>query len=292
MKSAFGSCHPLVIFIWFAAAITLSVVLMNPLCLTFSLVCSAATLAKLAGARTLGKTLAFLVPVLAAAAAVNCLFNHAGVTPLAYFPSGNALTAEALAYGAAAAVMAASAIMWCGCLNRVMTSDKLTCLFGRALPSLGVLVSMTLRFVPRFSSHLRETAEAQRQAGLEKAGAGRLAALRRALRVFSITATWALESSVQTADSMKSRGWGLSGRTSFTPTRFDGRDAALLAATAALTAAVAAGMAAGRLYWHYFPYIGGTVSYALSCAYLMLCALPLFTELLEDAKWKRLESTT
>ena len=39
--------------------------------------------------------------------------------------------------------------------------------------------------------------------------------VRSALRVFSIVVTWSLESGLITADSMRCRGYGLPGRTSF-----------------------------------------------------------------------------
>lgn len=43
-------------------------------------------------------------------AALNALFNHAGVTMLFYLPNGNPVTREALCYGAAAAAMFAAVI--------------------------------------------------------------------------------------------------------------------------------------------------------------------------------------
>ncbi|MEA4814721.1 MAG: energy-coupling factor transporter transmembrane component T [Oscillospiraceae bacterium] len=290
MKSAFASCHPFVNFIWFAAVITLSVMLMNPPCLAASAVLSAATLAKIRGGRALGKTLTYLTPFLLAAALINCLFNHAGMTPLAYFPSGNALTGESLAYGAAAAVMLASAVLWCASLTTVMTSDKLVCLFGKTLPTLGVLVAMTLSFIPRFAQQFSAVSDAQKCSGAGDEQNGAAGRLRRTARVFSITATWALEGSVQTADSMRSRGWGMGGRTSFSPMRFDKRDGTFIAVFSALFASVVAAAALGMLYWHYFPFIGGELSPLPVCAYAALCAMPLAMEFWEDKKWTRLKS--
>ena len=49
-----------------------------------------------------------------------------------------------------------------------------------------------------------------------------------AMKVFSIMVTWSLESAIETADSMKSRGYGLPGRTAFSIYRFDDRDRAAL----------------------------------------------------------------
>ena len=48
--------------------------------------------------------------------------------------------------------------------------------------------------------------------------------IRYALNMVSILVTWALENAIETADSMKSRGYGLRGRTAFSIYRFNRRD--------------------------------------------------------------------
>lgn len=95
-------------------------------------------------------------------AVLNPLFNHRGLTILCWLPGGNPLTLEAIAYGIAAAGMLAAAISWFYCLNRVFTTDKFVWLFGRIIPFLSLLVSMTLRFVPQFTARARAVAECQR----------------------------------------------------------------------------------------------------------------------------------
>jgi energy-coupling factor transport system permease protein len=89
---------------------------------------------------------------------------------------------------------------------------------------------MTLRFVPRLRAQGKIIADAQHSIG-RGIKDGRL--LRRAangMRILSILTTWALENAVETADSMRSRGYGLPGRTAFALYRFDGRDGKLLLA--------------------------------------------------------------
>jgi energy-coupling factor transport system permease protein len=46
--------------------------------------------------------------------------------------------------------MLAAVISWFSCYNAVMTSDKFVYLFGRVIPALSLILSMTLRFVPKF----------------------------------------------------------------------------------------------------------------------------------------------
>ncbi|MEG1317234.1 MAG: energy-coupling factor transporter transmembrane protein EcfT, partial [Oscillospiraceae bacterium] len=74
-------------------------------------------------------------------------------------------TLEAIVYGFASAALLASVMCWFSCYNAVMTSDKFVCLFGRIIPSLSLLLSMCLRFVPKFKAQIKEVSNAQRCVG-------------------------------------------------------------------------------------------------------------------------------
>ena len=77
----FSRCHPAVNFLFFAAAIVLTVVLFHPEYLLVSLVCGGAYYAALRRSRC-GKTLGFLLLALVLVAAVNPIFNTLGDTVL------------------------------------------------------------------------------------------------------------------------------------------------------------------------------------------------------------------
>ena len=74
-------CHPAVNFLFFAAAIVLTVVLFHPAYLLVSLLCGGAYYAVLRRARCI-KTLGFLLIAMVLVAAVNPLFNTLGETTL------------------------------------------------------------------------------------------------------------------------------------------------------------------------------------------------------------------
>lgn len=57
--------------------------------------------------------------------------------------------------------------------------------------------------------------------------------------------TWALENAIETADSMKGRGYGLPGRTAFSIFRFDRRDKRALLYILTCAAVVVAGAVTG-----------------------------------------------
>ena len=149
MGDANSRYHPLVNFLFFALVLAYSMVLMHPVCLAVSLTGALVYAGELGGRRALAGHLKFALPVLLLAAIVNPAFNHAGVTILTY-----PLTLESILYGLAAGAMLCAVVRWFVCFNAVITADKFVYLFGRVIPALSLVLSMTLRFVPLFRRQL------------------------------------------------------------------------------------------------------------------------------------------
>lgn len=294
MSGAFGRCHPLVNFFYFAAVIAGAMVLLHPVFLGVSLACSIAYAVRLGGGRAVRMLLVYLLPMAVVAMLVNPAFNHEGATILTYLRSGNPLTLESILFGIAAAGMLVSVLCWFSCVNTVITSDKLVYLFGRMIPALSLILSMVLRFVPRFEAQLRVVRAAQKSAGRDVTDGGILQRIKNGLRILSILISWSLENSVETADSMKSRGYGLKGRSNFTVYRFSRRDAVCLAAVLLCLAYLVAGGLGGALKFWYFPVLSPvlTTPYSVSLygVYLLLCVIPLLLDGKEALTWKHIRS--
>ena len=150
----FKRYHPIVNFIYFVCVIGFSMFYMHPITLGISFVSAFLYSLLLNGTKALKFNILFMIPLMLFAAAVNMFFNHQGVTVVAYLPGGNPMTREALFYGLAAAAMIGSVVLHFSCYNSVMTSDKFIYLFGKIIPSLSLVFSMVLRFVPMFKKHL------------------------------------------------------------------------------------------------------------------------------------------
>lgn len=292
MRSGFARLHPLVDLTFFVLVLAFAMFLSHPAVQLAGLVCAALFALRCTG-RGFGRRMAMLLPLMLLAAVVNPLVSHQGVTVLFRFPSGNACTLESVLYGISAAVRLGTAVLWFMGWNAVMTSDKFVYLFGRILPSLSLTLSMGLRFVPRLLRRTREVAQAQKLS--QPAQRGWLASIRRAGRVVSIVVTWALENALDTADSMKSRGYGLPKRTAFSLFRFTLRDGICLGILAALGGAVLAGSLTGGLKWWYYPAPGGAtgVQAALwTVAFVLLAAFPLIFDAKEAIQWRASRSRT
>lgn len=287
MQGGFSGLHPLVNLVYFALVLAFTMFLSHPAVLGLGLLLAALLALHCAGWQKFLRQLAMVLPVMLFAAVINPLVSHQGVTVLFRLPSGNAFTLEALLYGVSAAVRLGTALLWFVGWNAVMTSDKFVYLFGRVIPSLALTISMGLRFVPRLLRRTREVAQAQKALLPEESGL--LAKVRRAGRVVSIVITWALENALDTADAMKSRGYGLPKRSAFSLYRFTLRDGLCLALVLLLGGAVLAGQLSGGLDWWYYPSLGGSHSSLTplwSLAFGLLAAFPLLFDGMEALQWR------
>jgi len=290
-QDAFAGFHPSVNLCFFAAAIGLTMFLMHPVYLMISLFFACAYLIYLQGGRSFARQLVYLLPVLLFTAALNPLFNHRGVTVLFYLQNDSPVTLESLCFGLASAVLMGASMIWFSCCNTVFTTDKIIYLFGRAIPSLSLLISMTLRFVPRFKEYLQNTVQVQKAMRPPKT---KLEQLKQALTAFSATVSWAMEQSIVTADSMKSRGYGAAGRTAYAIYRFERRDGIAFLMVAALIIGTVLPWLTGQVTWVFFPGMtGALLGPGQMCSYLCfaaLCMLPLAIDLMEDRRWHALRS--
>ena len=292
--NGFGRYHPIVTFSYFTAVLLFSMFFMHPVCLVISLISGFCYSVMLNGRRAVRFQLLYLLPLMLISALLNPAFNHEGATVLTYLPSGNPLTLESLAFGLGAAVMIGAVISWFSCYHAVMTSDKFVYLFGRMMPAMSLILSMVLRFVPKFRTQIHKVAEAQRGIGRDISCGSMFARARHGLTILSVMVTWALENAIETADSMRSRGYGLPGRTAFSIFIFDRRDRNAFLVIAGLGIYVLIGAVLGGNAFRYFPTMkgAGVSVYHISIfvAYGILCLIPAAIECWEAWRWKAIES--
>ena len=293
-RDTFSSYHPIINFLYFALVLVFTMCFMHPIALGLSLFSALIYSIMLRGRKAVRFSLVYMLPMAIFIIILNPAFTHEGVTILTYLPSGNPLTLESIAYGAAAATMLTAMLVWFTCFNEVITTDKFVYLFGRIIPALSLVLSMALRFVPRFTAQIKIVSEAQKCIGRDVSTGSVLQRLRRAVTVMSIMITWSLENAIETADSMKCRGYGLPGRSAFSIYRFDDRDKAALLWLIFCGGYIMSGWICKAFYFNYYPMMRGTQTGAMSLSfelvYLALCLTPVIVNLREDYAWKRLAS--
>ena len=293
MSDTFSTYHPIINFCLFVCVMGIGMFSLHPVFLAISILSGVLYCLRLKGRRCV-RFLLGMLPVFLVTSVINPLFSHQGMTLLFYLKDGNPVTLESILYGMAMGAMLVSMLVWFSCFNEVMTSDKIVYLFGKSIPAVSLVLSMVLRFVPKFQSQIRKVSDAQKCIGRDVSDGGTAQKARHGLKILSIMASWALENSVETADSMKSRGYGLRGRTNFSIYRFDTRDKTLLGVILGIFAYLVLCIGLGKVKTLYYPLleVNPCTGWSLLAyiAYGMLALLPVTVDILEDIKWHYLRS--
>lgn len=285
----FDEHHPTALTVYFLSAAGLCMFSMDAVLLGLSLLGALICLGALGGMRPWRSHLYALV-LFAGMALVNPLVSHRGVTVL-FVLNRNPVTLEAVIYGMAAGCMVLAVLYWFRAFTRVMTSEKLLCVFGTLSPKLALLLSMALRYVPLFARQAAQVEQSQRAMGLYREE-NLIDRIRGGLRIFSVMVTWTLENGIITADSMTARGYGIGRRSRYTVFRWRRGDVLLLGATLALTALTLFGLAdADTVYYPAFRMTPLTARTLLGYAsYGLLTLLPALITGKEALKWHCLRS--
>ena len=284
MRDAFSKCHPAVNFLFFVGAIGMSVVIQHPAYLLAGIVTGAIYYLLLHG-RKGWKTILGLLPMFVVLTGINPLFNLLGATPLFYLGS-RPYTLEAMLYGAAIAGMFVIMMLWFGCYNKVLTSDKFTSLFGSLIPAVSLVLVMVFRMVPNFIRKTHQIIGARKSIGK---GLGENAATKEKLQdggtVLGALTGWALEGSVVTGDSMRARGYGTAKRSSFMIYRMTRTDWSLLGVMLGLMGGVIAAACAGQFSAIFVPSVElAPVSWGLA-AYTCYLLIPSVLHVKEAIQW-------
>lgn len=278
-NDSFSGYHPIVNLMYFICAIGYALAFTNPVCLGISFIGAFVYSVILRGQRGFITNLKYMIPLIILTALFNPAFSHQGVTILAYLPSGNPLTLESIAYGVMAAFLLVCVLCWFSCFNAVISSDKMVYLFGRLAPVLSLVLSMTLKFIPELTSQFGKVYRAQKASGYSVNGKY-FRRVRTGCHVLSAVVTWSLERALVTADSMRSRGYGLPGRTAFSLFRFRKRDVRALVYMLVSGGYVLWGSMKGGFKFWYYPAIRGnltgTLTVSMYIVYACLIGLPIF----------------
>lgn len=276
------------------AVISMSMFFMHPIYLCLTLFVATALNFLVKRSRFL-KEWKLYVPMFFLMAIINPLISHNGELVLFYM-NGNAITVEAIVYGIAIAMMIIAVMLWFSSYNEVMTSDKFLYLFSKLSPALALTVSISMRLVPRFTHQLAQIANAQKTIGMDYRTGSLIHRIKSIARIISVLITWALDNAIDTADSMKARGYGIKKRSTFSIFTFTRRDARLLVCIAFLIFINIGAVLYGATTFYFYPTFSTLqlekVSLVFYCSYFMLLAIPLAIEMKESLKWRSLKSST
>ena len=287
--------HPVVTASYYAIVIGILMFSNSPLFLISAIAMGMCYDILLKGRRSLRNNLFIILFMSFLTVLINALFTHNGSTVLFYL-GNNRVTLEAACYGLAMALMLSGVVIWFSSFNVVMTSEKLIYIFGRFAPVLGLTLSMIFRFVPLLRTRFELIGEGQKAlyAGDEKGFIGKI---RQFGKEVSILVSWSLESSIESADSMAARGYGLKGRTSYNLFKIRAADIMTLLLSMLLGGVTITSYAAGVNKLYYYPVIRVVESspkwleLAGYISFIALLAMPLAIDLIGELRWKKSRST-
>ena len=189
--------------------------------------------------------------------------------------------------------MLVSVVQWFTCYNAVMTSDKFIYLFGRIIPALSLIISMTLRFIPKFNAQLKVVRNAQRCIGRDISTGSNIQKIKNAIKILSIMITWALENAIETADSMKSRGFGSGKRTSFSIYKWEKSQKWMMSILCGFMFGILVCLLKGGMSTQILPEIkiASNISTLVGAGlYTGFLSLPVMIYIVENIKWYILKS--
>ena len=250
----FDSYHPFLNLLFFATVIAFTIWWTHPAFLAVSYACAFVYSVKLRGLRSLILNIV-LIPLALLWGVWFATNTHFGITVLGSTVIGNNITYESLVFGIVQGFMLATVVMWLSCVFVVFTTDKVVYLLGRVSPRLALMLAIVLRAVPVVADRAKRISIAQRGIG---AGIGQGSPYRRLVHLvhhISALITWSIDRFTEMAESMKSRGSRLRGRTAFSLYRFDNRDRSLTLFLIALITICGVGAAFGQPFMLYSPEI-------------------------------------
>ena len=292
MNIGFKSLHPITAFIFFVFAFIFCLSATNPVILVIVFMSGFIYDLKLQRKKAIFFVIKFILPFVVLITVFNGLFSHYGVTVLFTMPNGNSFTLEAIVYGFISAIRIAGMLLWLNCFNEIVTSDKIIYLFGRFSPKTALIISMVLRFIPLIRNQSAEITKAEKGIGNAAVSHSFIIKIKSVSRRLSILISWTLEKGIDTSDSMRARGYGLKGRTSYSAYIFSLTD--ISAILFSFSALVMNFVFADKLSCSYNPIIAippfNILSVVLVFVYTSILMMPLIYDLWEEKRWSISES--
>lgn len=289
MESGFRSCHPYVVFFYYMCVGSFAMYFNHPVFLLVGCCVLCLVTMSHGGANALKKWMPTLLSMSLAIILLNPFLNSRGTHVFFYF-RGKQVTMEATMYGVVMALSIVMILLLFISFNLVLNGNKFLFIFSSLLPRTAFMTMLAIRFVPLLKRRLDEISDVQRVKGMSMTTGSLRDRVKNAMTLLQILLTWSLQEAMDTADSMKARGYGTGKRSPYIPYKMDKRDKGWLATMGILFALCLAGGMLGYGKMIIYPALGTLQFYLLDWV-LLACmlgvlAFPLFVEGREQFKWR------
>lgn len=271
--------HPLFLLTYYALTIGLASYMMHPLVLAFALVMTVLHVALLTSFMQAIKDVLYYGIYGSLLAIMYSAFSHNGITPL-FFYNDNAITKEAIVYGAMLGMLLVLLVFCWQSLLLTMQTNHFLFLFTRLHPKVALVFIMVFRFIPYIREHWQQHVLAQK-GGHYFETTSRFDRMGRYATLQFHTLMQAIDSVIWKPTVMNSKGYAKQ-RTQFQLFRWHVRDTVIVIVTL--------GAAAMALYsvpsFRYYPATDSlTLPPHAFIAIIILYALPVVLEGKEQLSW-------
>lgn len=289
MENGIRGYHPYVVFFYYICTGFLVMYFKHPLFLATALMILICVNISHDRGKSLRKWSIPLVVMSLFFIVLNPFLVSRGTNILFYF-RGKQVTLEATMYGVVMAIALVSVIVMFVSFNILLNGNKFLYIFSKVLPRTAFLLMLAIRFVPLLKSRFDEIRAVQRVRGTTMTVGSLRQRARNGMHMIQILLTWSLEEAIQTADSMKARGYGIGKKTSYIPYRMEKKDWVWLITLLILfSICIWVGtLGYGKIV--IYPEIGTlhlyTLDWMLFVCMIVIIAFPLIVEGRERLRWK------
>lgn len=205
--------HPAIFIVYFLILIIFAFLFNNPYYVTTYGILILTLIALQGSISEIKSTTKVFLPVILFITLLNTIFTHVGDTHIYIFGSYY-VTLEALVYGVIMAVTFFLVTLTFIAYNTYVSYQDMLYVFSKKYPNLSMIIIMSLRFVPLIQKRSNELLELSKLKNrnedlkfTEKTS--------ELIQNLGLVVSWSLEEAMQSASSMKSRGYNITKRTSY-----------------------------------------------------------------------------
>jgi energy-coupling factor transport system permease protein len=285
----FNRMHPLVLFTYYLGSVSLMIFMQHPIFLGAALLMIIVINFSEDKLKGLSRWLIFMLTTGMLIVILNPIFNERGRTAL-FEIFQHRITLEATVYGVMNALLIIGVMALFVSYNEIMSPNKLLYLFSKFLPQFAVLLMLTLRFIPLMKRRLAEISAVQSSKGLSMAHGRWTDKAKTGILYVQVLLTYSLEEAIQTADSMKARGYGHGKRSSYEFFIFKNRDLFGLLYLLVIFLLVLTGRMQGYGYLTIYPVMESVIVTPIELFillfYLLFISFPLLVEVGGYVRWR------
>lgn len=289
MRRGFSSFHPIVLFLYYGFLIVSFMLYQHPFFQVIGVLLLLLSNSLLDNGLLLKKWLWPITMMSVLIIIFTPLFNRRG-NHILFYLFDNQIMLEAVIQGVMIALTLIGILIAFMTCNRVLTAEKILFLFSKWFSKWTLLLMLAIRFVPLLRQRLHEIGEVQEIKGLSINYGTIKERAKNGMLLVQVLLTFSLEESIQTADSMAARGYGLQKRSKYYPYRIEIRDILALAFLIVLQILLLFGWWLGDGVLTLLPVLEPIWLHGREWFYFtiwfLLISFPIFVEGKEVMKWK------